>query len=133
MRSPFAKVFAVCVLASFAASQTQPAAPPLPTVTAFDCPQYPKKAQEMHLQGMVPVEVTTDGHRITKINVLPSHPVLGPETVNNLRTWKLADHDATTFKVTYFYERDQHFKKPKDGSCPAKMELPTKVTVYTMF
>ena len=106
---------------------------PLPTVTAFDCPQYPKKAQETRLQGMVPIEVTTDGHQITKIKVLPSHPILADEAVKNLRTWKFADHDATSYKVTYIYMSDEHFKKPKDGTCAAKMELPTKITVSTKF
>jgi Gram-negative bacterial TonB protein C-terminal len=133
MRTSFAKVLAFCIFAGFAVSQTEPSAIPLPKVTAFDCPQYPKKAQEMRLQGMVPVEVTTDCHQITKIKVLPSHPVLAEEAVKNLRTWKLADHDATSFKVTYFYENDEHFKKPKDGSCPAKMELPARIMVSRKF
>ena len=32
-----------------------------PTVTNFDCPKYPAKAESLGLQGMVQLEVTTDG------------------------------------------------------------------------
>ncbi|HTW60115.1 MAG TPA: hypothetical protein VMD99_18470 [Terriglobales bacterium] len=37
-------------------------APTLPTVIAFECPKYPPKAESMGLQGVVQLQVTTDGH-----------------------------------------------------------------------
>jgi hypothetical protein len=48
---------------------------PLPTVVSFDCPKYPQKAESMRLQGMVGMEITTDGHQVTNAKLLPSHPL----------------------------------------------------------
>jgi hypothetical protein len=82
---------------------------------------------------MVKMEVTTDGHQVTGAKLLPSHPVLAEEAVKNVRTWRFADHQATTFVVTYFYVDEGHYKKDPVTKCSAKMELPAKVTVSTKF
>lgn len=113
-----------------AVAQTQPS---LPTLTAFDCPKYPSKAQSMRLQGTVRMEITTDGHQVTNIKVLPSHPVLSEEAVKNVKTWKFADHAPTSFLVTYNYSNEGHWKKDPVTNCAAKMDLPTKVDVSTRF
>jgi Gram-negative bacterial TonB protein C-terminal len=107
----------------------------LPIVTAFECPKYPSKAQSMHLQGMVELRITTDGHRATHIEVLPSHPILSEEAIKNVRTWTFADHKATSFVVAYYYTLEEHYKDKKDpvAKCSAKMDLPTKVRVSTQF
>lgn len=118
------------VLACCALTQTDK---PLPTVTAFDCPKYPPKAESMRLRGMVKMQVTTDGHQVTDAKLLPSHPVLAEEAVKNVRTWKFADHQPTSFVVTYFYVSEGHYKKDPVTKCSAKMELPAKVTVSTSF
>jgi hypothetical protein len=82
---------------------------------------------------MVKMEVTTDGHRVTNVKLLPSHPVLAEEAVKNVRTWKFADHEPTSFLVTYYYVNEGHYKKDPVTNCPAKTELPAKVTVSTRF
>jgi len=89
----------------------------------------------MHLQGTVKLKVTTDGHRITHIEVLPSHPILSEEAIKNVRTWTFADHNATSFVVTYHYTLEEHYKEKKDPvtKCPAKVDLPSTVTVSTQF
>lgn len=132
MRKLLLVVMACCICGCCAFGQTDTA---LPTVTAFECPKYPKKAQSMHLQGTVKLKVTTDGHRITNIEVLPSHPVLAEEAIKNVRTWTLADHNATSFVATYYYSLEEHYKDKKDPvtKCSAKMDLPTKVMVSTQF
>jgi hypothetical protein len=99
MRIPFLLTIASCALACSAIAQT---GTPLPNVTAFDCPKYPSKAESMHLQGMVEMEVTTDGHQVAGVKLLPSHPVLAEEAAKNVRAWRFADHQPTTFVVTYF-------------------------------
>jgi outer membrane biosynthesis protein TonB len=95
-------------------------------VTAFECPKYPPKAQSMHLQGIVKLRLTTDGHRITHIEVLTSHPVLAEEAIKNVRSWSFADHTVTTFIATYNYTLEEHYKEKKDPitHCSAKMDLP---------
>ena len=111
--------------------QAQDSATTLPTVTAFDCPKYPSKAESMRLQGMVKMQVTTDGHKVVDIKLLPSHPLLASSAEENVRTWKFADHTPTTFIVTYNYVDQGHFKRDPVTKCSAKMDLPTRVTVST--
>src|SRR5256885_11730999 len=72
----------------------------LPTVTDFACPAYPPKAQSMRLQGMVKLQVTTDGHQVVQVKPLPAHPVLAEAADKNVRTWKFAEHTPPTFTVT---------------------------------
>jgi len=50
---------------------------PSPTVTAFDCPKYPSKAESVKLQGMVVLQVTTDGHQVVNVKVTSGHPFVG--------------------------------------------------------
>jgi hypothetical protein len=130
MRTSLIVVTISYLLACCALAQTDT---PLPTVTAFDCPKYPPKAESMRLQGMVKMQVTTDGHQITDVKLLPSHPVLAEEAVKNVRTWKFVDHQPISFIVTYFYVNEGHYKKDPVTKCSAKMELPAKVTVSTNF
>jgi len=130
MRKSLIVVTIFCLLACFALAQTDTT---LPTVTAFDCPKYPSKAESMRLQGVVKMRVTTDGHQVTDVKVLPSHPVLADEAVKSVRTWKFADHQPTTFIVTYLYVSEGRYKKDPVTKCSAKMELPAKVTVSTGF
>ncbi|MGC2472896.1 MAG: energy transducer TonB [Candidatus Sulfotelmatobacter sp.] len=132
MRKSLLMVVAFCIFGCCAFGQTDAA---LPTVTAFECPKYPPKAQSVHLQGTVKLKVTTDGHRITHIEVLPSHPILAEEAIKNVRTWTFADHNATSFVATYYYTLEEHYKDKKDPvtNCSAKLDLPTKVIVSTQF
>jgi outer membrane biosynthesis protein TonB len=104
-----------------------------PTVTAFDCPTYPPKAESMRLQGMVVLQVTTDGHQVVDVKLTSGHPMLAPDAIKNVRTWKFADHTPTTFAVEYLYVNQGHFKRDKATKCAAKTDLPSKVTVSTSF
>jgi len=87
----------------------------------------------MRLQGMVRMQVTTDGHKVVDVKLSPAHPVLAQAAEKNVRTWKFADHTPTSFTVTYFYVREGNYKRDPVTKCSAKMELPTKVTVSTKF
>jgi len=106
------------------------------SITTFDCPTYPPKAEAMGLQGMVELQVTTDGHRVTNIKLISGHPVLAQAAEENVNTWQFADHAPTTFPVTYFFIHQSDSEKesatPEGGSkCSAKMDLPNTVTVTT--
>jgi hypothetical protein len=103
----------------------------LPTVTAFECPKYPSKAESMGLQGMVRMQVTTDGHAVSDAKVTSGHPVLAPDAIKNVRTWKFADHVPTSFTVDYLYVFQGRFKRDPVSNCDAKLELPNRVTVST--
>jgi hypothetical protein len=112
-----------------AAGQQEP--PNLPVVNGFECPKYPSDAESMRLQGMVKLNVTTDGHKVIDVKIVSGHPVLAKAADKNVRTWKFADHSPTAFAVTYFYVDQGYFKKDAITKCSAKMELPAKVTVST--
>ena len=125
-------VFVTCgLIVSSTAAQNDASA--LPTVTAFECPTYPSMAQSNRLQGMVQLQVKTDGHQIAGVKLISGHPILAPTAYENVQTWKFADHPPTTFGVTYFFVNQGKFKRDKVTKCAAKMELPTKVTVSTAF
>jgi outer membrane biosynthesis protein TonB len=106
---------------------------PSPTVTSYDCPKYPSKAESMRLQGRVVLQVTTDGNQVVDVKLTSGHPWLAPDAIKNVRTWKFADHTPTTFSVKYYYINDGHYERDKVTKCSAKMELPRKVTVSTSF
>ncbi len=82
---------------------------------------------------MVVLQVATDGHQVVDVKLTSGHPLLAPDAINNVRTWKFADHAPTTFAVKYFYVNEGHFKRDKATKCSAKMELPSQVTVSTSF
>jgi hypothetical protein len=85
----------------------------------------------MRLQGTVILRITTDGHIVSDVKLTSGHPVLAPDAMKNVRTWKFADHAPTTFAVKYSYEFEGHFKRDPVTKCDAKLDLPTKVTVST--
>lgn len=82
---------------------------------------------------MVKMEVTTDGNQVTGVKLMPSHPDLAEEAVKNVRTWKFAEHNPTSFSVTYYYVNEGRYKKDPVTNCSAKMDLPAKVKVSTSF
>ena len=134
MRQLLLTLALACVLLPCVAQQDAPApTTTLPTVTGFDCPKYPPKAEAIRLQGMVRVQVTTDGHVVTGAKAIQSHPLLAEAALKNIHTWIFADHAPTSFTVTYFYVDEGYFKRDKTTKCDAKLELPTKVTVSTKF
>jgi len=119
----------LCLVAFPLQGQETPA--DLPKVTMFECPKYPPKAESARLQGMVRMQVTTDGHAVANVKLTSGHPLLAPDAIKNVHTWMFADHTPTTFSVDYFYVFQGHFKRDPANGCDAKLELPSKVTVST--
>jgi hypothetical protein len=99
-------------------------------VTAFECPTYPLPAREIQLQGMVRIQVTTDGKKITDLKVT-GHPMLAEAAEKNIRTWKFADNAPTSFSVTYLYVNEGEYEPDPVYKCRAKIQLPNKVEVST--
>jgi hypothetical protein len=103
----------------------------LPTVTKFECPTYPEKARSLHIEGVVTMQITTDGHGVSGVKVLRAARVLAPYAEANVRTWKFTDHLPTTFTVTYDYAFEGNYKQDPATKCEAKMDLPKSVKVST--
>ncbi len=110
----------------------EPASPQL-TVTKFACPEYPAEAESVHLQGMVVLEVGTDGHRVSSVRLKSGHPLLIGEAIKNVKTWEFADHAPTSFVVHYHYVNEGNYKRDPATKCSAKMDLPRTVKVSTKF
>src|SRR5271156_409663 len=83
----------------------------LPVVTKFECPQYPQKAREAHISGIVIMRITTDGHVVSDVKVVRAAQILEPFAEANVHTWRFADHPPTTFTVTYVYTDGGNYKK----------------------
>ena len=105
----------------------------LPTVTKFECTKYPEKARSLHIEGVVTMQITTDGHGVSGVKVLRAAKVLAPYAEANVRTWKFTDHLPTTFTVTYDYAFEGNYKQDPATKCEAKMDLPKHVAVSTEF
>jgi hypothetical protein len=120
--------FLICSLAPLLPAVPQ-GAPTLPTVTKFDCPQYPPQARSAHISATVKMQVATDGHVVTDVRIISGPPMFAKPAEANVRTWKFADHPSTTFTVTYVYADGVHYKKDPVTKCAAKMERPGELTV----
>ncbi len=83
----------------------------------------------MRIQGLVVLQVSTDGHQVSDVKLTSGHPTMAPDAINNVRTWKFADHSPTTLTVKYYYTLGSHYKKDPVTKCDAQMDLPTTVHV----
>lgn len=126
-----------------------------PTVIAADVPQYPREAAKAGITGAVPISVTTDGHKVISVRLMNQQPgvsTLGETAVRNVRSWRFAAHEATTFETTFRYQivdrpcqslgRDTHAAAvihfptdveifaERDPACPAATPLPPVFGIY---
>lgn len=91
----------LCLPVSYSAqSQTSS---PLPQVLQHADPTYPPLARQTRISGDVHLEITTDGESVTTASAIDGHPILRPSAVDNVRTWKFARHNPSTFFVTFRY------------------------------
>jgi hypothetical protein len=101
---------------------------PLPTVVSATVPFYPRTARLARIEGVVRLQISTDGRRVSTISVKGGPPVLIPAAEENVRTWLFKEHKPTTFEVTF------HYKMLPESECEADngtvlLRLPTEVEV----
>ena len=110
------------------------AQPPLPKVVSASVPFYPRLAPTARIEGMVKLRVSTDGERVSAIQVESGAPMLAQAAKENVKTWQFEPHSPTTFGVTFRYR----LLVPKcDSECHCDTEekesvllqLPTNVDV----
>jgi hypothetical protein len=75
----------------------------LPLVLAASLPLYPIIARAARVEGVVKIKVTTDGKKITSLEVESGPPMLARSAKENILTWKFAQHKPTTFVTTFDY------------------------------
>src|SRR3954452_13891128 len=61
----------------------------LPRVSNMDIPFYPPLARAANVYGTVRLKVTTDGERVTDVQILEGNKLLAAAAEHNVRSWKL--------------------------------------------
>lgn len=75
----------------------------LPLVVAGEMPLYPIIARAARVQGVVKIKVTTDGKKVTSVDVESGPPMLVKFAKENILTWEFTQHKPTTFVSTFEY------------------------------
>jgi TonB family protein len=124
-------LFTLGLVASLASAQQSNE--PLPTVTAASVPFYPAIARMARIQGVVRLRVSTDGKRVSSVEVVSGPPLLARLANDNVKTWLFKPHTPTTFEVTFRYKLMLPSNCDSNCNCeyPEKesvlLELPTDV------
>jgi len=92
-------VAAVSLAPSLALAQ-----PVLPRVVSMEVPAYPSLARQAHVEGVVHIKITTDGHRVTRTQVEDGDKLLTKFAEDNVKTWEFQPHAPTMFTVTFRYK-----------------------------
>jgi outer membrane biosynthesis protein TonB len=75
----------------------------LPVVSSASVPFYPRTPRIAHFDGVVRLRVSTDGLRVSKIDIESGQPMLAQAAEENIRTWVFEKHSTTSFEVTFRY------------------------------
>jgi Gram-negative bacterial TonB protein C-terminal len=102
----------------------------LPTVTNAAVPLYPRTADLAHIEGIVRLQVSTDGARVSNVKVEDGPPMLATAAADNVRTWEFNQHKPTTFGVRFSY-RFLHESGCYVDNSVVMLRLPTEVEVST--
>lgn len=84
-----------------------------------------------NVQGVVRIKVRTDGHRVVDANAEGGGIVpLSHAALENVRTWKFADHEPTTLTVIYRYIIDDKLSASNENPTIV-FRLPAEVEIRT--
>jgi hypothetical protein len=107
-----------------------PSQEPLPTVTNATVPLYPRTADLAHIEGIVWLQVSTDGVRVSNVKIEGGPPMLAKAAADNVKTWEFSQHKPTTFKVKFTYRILADSGCYVDNSV-VMLRLPSEVEVST--
>jgi Gram-negative bacterial TonB protein C-terminal len=96
-----------------------------PTVVVAEVPFYPPIGRAASLQGVVVLEVTTEGDKANSIKILRGPKLLADAATSNLRGWRFVGKPPETFQVTYRYRLSAACK----GNPAVNLNLPSEVSV----
>ena len=113
-----------------AGASAQEAKVSLPMVAGAAVPLYPPLARATRIQGVVHIEIATDGHKVTTTRVKDGQKLLAAAAEENVRTWRFATHDPTSFAFTYRYKLDAKLNDNPNNPTIV-LRLPTEVEVST--
>ena len=75
----------------------------LPSVVGASVPLYPRTSQMAHIEGVVRLQISTDGKRVTSVEIQSGQPMLAEAAQDNVKTWQFELHTPTTFQAIFRY------------------------------
>ena len=100
----------------------------LPEVVQAGVPFYPSDALAARVSGEVHLHLSTDGKAVTATSEERGAAMLVKAAEENIQTWRLAPHAATSFDVTFKYRLIESAKCGY-GSGSVVLHLPMEVEV----
>jgi hypothetical protein len=100
-----------------------------PVVLDAAVPFYPQNARMAHIEGVVRLEVSTDGEAVSGVELFSGTLILAMAAKENVKTWRLKWHSRTTFQVTFRYKLLPEFACEVDnGTVVLRLPLEVEVT-----
>lgn len=101
----------------------------LPIVVTMAPPTYPIVARLAHVEGIVRLNVTTDGRQVTDVQAQDNAPrLLVTLAEKNVRSWQFEPGDPATFTATYAYKLVT-YSIPGADSTSITLKLPLDVAI----
>jgi len=107
----------------------------LPSVASASVPLYPRVIRAARIQGDVMLRLSTDGERVSAVEVESGPPMLAQAAKENVKTWQFEPHTPTSFEVTFRYKLLLPSKCDSECNCDSAekesvlLQLPTNVDV----
>jgi Gram-negative bacterial TonB protein C-terminal len=100
-----------------------------PVVLDAAVPFYPNNAQLAHIEGVVRLQVSTNGETASRIQLLDGPSILATAAKENVKTWRLKWHSQATFVATFRYKLLPDFACEADnGTVVLRLPLEVEVT-----
>jgi len=107
-----------------ARKQAEPAV--LPMVASAVVPLYPPLARATNIQGVIHVQVSTDGHQVATAHAQEDIKPLSVAAEENSKTWQFSAHTPVTFTISYHYKLS---KQCNPNNPTVILRLPTDVEI----
>ena len=135
---PFPLVLALALALALApnTSVAQQPSNPVPVVTSASVPLYPRIVLMAQITGVVRLRVSTDGNRVTSMEMESGASILANAAEENIKTWQFEPHKPATFETTFTYKLLPMTCDAK-GQCNGRendevlLHLPTDVQIST--
>lgn len=99
-----------------------------PVVLDAAVPFYPNNARLAHIEGVVRLQVSTNGETVSRIDFLDGPLILATPAKENVKTWRLRWHSQATFVATFRYRLLPDFGCEADNGTVV-LHLPFEVEV----
>lgn len=109
---------------------------PVPVVSSASVPLYPRIPLVSQITGVVRLRISTDGNRVTSMELESGQPILANAAEECIKTWQFEPHKPTTFVTTFTY-RLLPMTCDAKGNCNGRendevlLHLPTEVQIST--